>query len=204
MKKGKGCIISEKTVFEGSVNIGHYVLIGAHDDTADSMGIYIGANVNIGSFASIEENTIIGKNVVIDEKCSVYKNVTIGDNSKILYGAKIFSNSIIGKDCIVGSDIPERMILKDRVTFMGTVAHSYYNPLLDWDTTDEESPVVGTGSIIGVKSIIIGGVKIGNNCYLSAGEILRHDLPDNTVFLKGIIYPISKFKGLIKTRLSEK
>lgn len=83
---------------------------------------------------------------------------------------------------------------------MGEVAHSHYNPTLDWDTTDEPSPIIGEGSIIGVNAIIVGGISIGKNCYVSAGEIIRTDLEDNMVFIKGKAIPISKFKGLIKTR----
>ncbi|GHU13792.1 hypothetical protein FACS1894161_4060 [Spirochaetia bacterium] len=59
---------------------------------------------------------------------------------------------------------------------------------------------IGDGSIIGVNALIIGGITIGKNCYISAGEILRTNLDDNMVFVKGKVLPITEFKGLIKTR----
>ena len=200
IKKGEGCIISEYVIFKGTANLGHYVLIGAHSNNTEKQPIEIGINANIGSFAIIEDYSIIGDNVVIEDKSSIYKNVIIGDNCKILYGARIYSNSKIGNDCIIGEDVPERMILGDRVTFLGSVSHSYRDASLDWDTTDEESPIIGDGTIVGLKSILIGGITIGKNCYVAAGEVLNHNIPDNTVYYKGEMHPISKFKGLIKTR----
>jgi glycosyltransferase involved in cell wall biosynthesis len=197
--RGEGCIISDKAVFKGTAKLGHYVII-EDSDNSEKQPIHIGNNVNIGSFAIIDSNSSIGNNVVVEDKCSIYKNVIIGDDCKILYGARIYSNSKLGNGCIIGGDIPERMILEDRVTFMGSVSHSYRDASKDWDTTDEDSPIIGEGSIVGLKSIIIGGIRIGKNCYVSAGEILRHDLPDNTVYHKGKIHQISIFKGLIKTR----
>ena len=199
IKKGRGCIISENVIFKGVANLGHYVLIGAHSDNANQ-SIEIGNNADIGSFTIIEADSKIGDNVVIEDKSSIYKNVLIGNNCKILYGARVYSNSKIGNDCIIGEDIPERMILGDRVTFLGSVSHSYRDASLDWDTTDEESPIIGDGTVIGLKSILMGGIIIGKNCYVGAGETLNHDLPDNMVYLKGEMHPISKFKGLIKTR----
>lgn len=35
---------------------------------------------------------------------------------------------------------------------------------------------------IGVRSIIMPGVTIGNNCVIAAGSVVTKDVPDNTVF----------------------
>ena len=96
--------------------------------------------------------------------------------------------------------MPEGCTLKDNVTFMGEVAHSHYDPSQDWDTTNEPSPCIENGSIVGVNALIVGGINIGKNCYVSAGEILRHDLPDNKVYIKGEVRDITEFRDLIRTR----
>jgi acetyltransferase-like isoleucine patch superfamily enzyme len=83
---------------------------------------------------------------------------------------------------------------------MGEVAHSHYQPKRDWDQTDEPSPTIGEGSIIGVNAILVGGISIGKNCYVSTGEILRVNLPDNSVYIKNKIVDIKSFRGLIATR----
>ena len=199
MNKQVGCgvVICSSAIFQGKYNIGNYSIIG---ESSSGNVITIGDNAHIGSFCLLYDGSQLGCSIEIDDYCAIYSNTKVGNRVKLLYGKKIYSKSVIGDDCIIGGNIPERMILADRVTFMGEVAHSHYNPKSDWDTTDEPSPEVGEGSVIGVNSLIIGGVHIGRNCYVSAGEILRCDLPDNSVFLKGRIYPLSNFKGLFQTR----
>ena len=193
----KNIFISKNVNVEG-LKIGNFSMIG--DDNEQPRNLTLGKNISIGRFCFIEGTVFIGDNFILDDYCAVYSGAKIGNNVKLLYGKKIYGNAQIGNNCIIGGNIPERCILGDKVTFMGEVAHSHYNPMLDWDTTDEPSPTIGDGSIIGVNALIVGGITIGNNCYVSAGEIIRTNLEDNMVFLKGKVIPISKFKGLIKTR----
>ncbi len=194
---GCGVVINSSVNFQGRYHIGNYSIIG---ENSSGNALNIGNDACIGSFCLLYDGSQLGCNIEIDDYCAIYSNVVVGNRVKLLYGKKIYSKSIIGDDCIIGGNVPERMILSDRVTFMGEVAHSHYNPKSNWDTTDEPSPEIGEGSIIGVNSLIIGGIRIGKNCYVSAGEILRCDLPDDSVFLKGKIYSLSSFKGLFQTR----
>jgi len=197
MKKGAGVVIHKNVVFHGDYSIGNYTVIGEADNEHN---IIIGKGICVGSFCLLYSGSKIGDSVEVDDYCAIYRNAIVGNRVKLLYGKNIYSNSYIGDDCIIGGNVPERMIVADKVTFMGEVAHSHYNPKSDWDTTDEPSPEVGTGSIIGVNALLIGGIKIGCDCYVSAGEILRHDLPDHSVFLKNQIHKITDFKGLLQTR----
>lgn len=41
---------------------------------------------------------------------------------------------------------------------------------------------VGNNVYIGVRSLILPGVTIGNNCIVAAGSIVTKDIPDNSVF----------------------
>jgi len=41
---------------------------------------------------------------------------------------------------------------------------------------------VGNNVYIGVRSIILPGVTIGNNCIIAAGSVVAKNVPDNTVF----------------------
>ncbi len=180
-----------------TVKIGEFCFLGRGNTNNLTK---IGKHGTIGSYVIIEKGVTIGNNFAIDDRCTIYSNAHIGNGLILCYGKNIHANAIVGNDCIIGGHVCERMILEDRVTFMGEVAHSHYNPKSDWNTTDEPSPKIGEGSIIGVNSLIIGGITIGKNCYVSAGEILRTDLPDNSVFIKDKIYPISSFRGLFTTR----
>lgn len=41
--------------------------------------------------------------------------------------------------------------------------------------------VIGDNVYIGMRSIILPGVKVGNNCIIAAGSIVTKDIPDNSV-----------------------
>lgn len=199
MSTGVGAVLYQNVNFLGGYTIGNYSIIG---DAGDSPPLTIGDGIKVGSFCRLYSGSDLGYNVEIDDYCAIYSSTIIGNHVKLLYGKKIYSRAVIGNNCIIGGNIPERMVLADKVTFMGEVAHSHYNPNNDWDTTDEPSPEVGEGSVIGVNALLIGGIKVGCDCYVSAGEILRHDLPDHSVFFKNNVYNINKFKGLIQTRFN--
>lgn len=40
---------------------------------------------------------------------------------------------------------------------------------------------VGEGSLIGARSVIMPGVKIGKNCVIGVGAVVTKDVPDNSV-----------------------
>ena len=40
---------------------------------------------------------------------------------------------------------------------------------------------IGNNSVIGVRSIILPGVKIGNNVIVGAGSVVTKDIPDNSI-----------------------
>jgi UDP-2-acetamido-3-amino-2,3-dideoxy-glucuronate N-acetyltransferase len=157
--------------------------------------------VVIGRFCVVDPTANLGAGVILDDYSAVYGSATIGAKSRVLYGAKVYDRAVIGAECIVGGDISERAILEDRVTFMGRMAHSHYNPTADWDTTDEPSAYIEEGAVIGDAAILIGGLRIGRGAYIGAGEIVRHDVPAHTVFLKGALTPITHFRGLIRARV---
>lgn len=41
--------------------------------------------------------------------------------------------------------------------------------------------IIGNNVHIGFDSIIMPGVKIGNNCIVGCGAVVTHDIPDNTI-----------------------
>lgn len=40
---------------------------------------------------------------------------------------------------------------------------------------------VGNGTWIGAKSVILGGVNIGEGCVVAAGSVVTHDIPSNSL-----------------------
>ena len=199
-KIGTGIYVSRNTRYEGRLIIGHNSIIGFSFDIDDKSPIIIGNNVKIGAFCVIHADSIIGSNVEIDHYCRVGQGVKIGDNSKILYGTQLFNRCEVGKNCIIGGDLSERVIVEDNVTFMGELAHNHRNPNLDWDTTDEPSPIFKKGSVIGVGATIMGGISIGPYSYIGSREFIKYDVGSKKVVYNGKISNLEDWRGIIQVR----
>ena len=40
---------------------------------------------------------------------------------------------------------------------------------------------IGDNTIIGIRSIILPGIRIGNHCYIGAGSVVTKDVPDHCI-----------------------
>ncbi len=101
-----------------------------------------------------------------------------------------FKNLIIGNKCFIGTDVfldlPDRIILEDE-----SIISAGVKILTHQDTGDRKmskyyprkvAPVkIGSGSWIGVNSIILAGITIGKNAVVAAGSVVVSDVEDNTV-----------------------
>lgn len=71
--------------------------------------------------------------------------------------------------------------ITDEVRFInhdgGTLIFRYQEP----DLEITKKIIIGNYVYIGIKAIILPGVKIGNNCIIGAGAIVTHDIPDNSI-----------------------
>lgn len=197
-KIGKGIYIHPAVKIGQNVSIGHCSCIGYGNPNDGE--IIIGNNVTIGAFCVVHFGTTINDSVEIDHYCTLGINSKIGKNSKLLYGKHVYEETVIGENCIIGGNVADRTIIEDNVTYLGEIVHSHRNASLDWDTTIEESPIIYRGSFIGVNALIIGGRKIGPSAYVGAGEIVRTDVREGMVLMKGEIKPIKTYRGIFKTR----
>ena len=120
--------------------------------------------------------------------------------TRVLYAKHVSEDAQIGAHCIIGGHVADRTVIEDNVTYMGEIAHSHHNATLDWDETEEESPVVYRGSFVGVNALIIGPRKIGPCAYVGAGETVRTDVGEGMILVGGQIQPLAKYRGMFKTR----
>lgn len=194
---GTNIWIDDKVDIGENVTIGHGSCIGYGSGEKHTQ---IGNNVTIGSFCTIESGCAIEDNVEIDCYCRVGFDTTIGLNSKILYATAVFNHVSVGKNCIIGGDLVDRVIVEDNVTFFGEIAHRHENPNIIWDVDTEPSPKILAGSVVGVKALIIGDVTIGPQAYVGAGEVVRTDVPPRMVLFKGKLTPLDFWRGVIQVR----
>lgn len=188
-------IISSDVIFSGMYEIGHYNVIGKMSNNSH---IIIGNNFKMGSFSKIEDNVHIGNNCYLGDYCGIYQLCELGNNVIIEHGSRIYARCKVGNNVIISGNVSQRVIIEDGVRFLGRIAHSHRDHTRDWKKTIEPSPIFRKGCFIGINSLIIGNVEIGENAYISAGEIVRTNVPKDSVLLKGKIYPKSFFKGFIK------
>lgn len=197
-KVGTGMFVHDKVKIGKNVTIGHCSCIGF--GSPDDGEIIIENNVSIGAFCVIHFGAIIRESVIIDHKCVIGCDVEIGKNTKILSGKEVTYQAKIGENCIIGGNVPDRTIIEDNVTYFGEIAHSHRDASKDWDTTEEESPTIKQGSLIGVNALIIGSLEIGPCAFIGAGEILRVNVGERMAYMKGTIKPLEYYKGTFNAR----
>ncbi len=190
--------IDPDVIFVGSAHIGFSSCVGYGAKTDEPA--YIGDGVRIGAFCVIEHGVHIEGDVEIDHYCRIASGVRIGAKTRILYGAQVFNDVKIGRNCIIGGDLVDRTIVGDEVTYQGNTAHSHRDPTGDWDETEEPSPVIESGSVVAIGALLVGPVRVGPRAYVTAGEVVKCDVPEETVLQGGKLLPLSEFRGIIKVR----
>ena len=76
-------------------------------------------------------------------------------------GITIHKRAKIGKNCKIYQNV--------------TIGAGKYNP-----TNNSNIPEIGNNVTIYANSVIIGGIKIGDNAIIGAGSIVLDDVPPNT------------------------
>lgn len=190
--------IHPTTLFDGGASVGFCSRIG-HGVTAEEP-VRIANGVRIGAFCLIEGGAQLDERVEVDHYCRIASGVRVGAGTRVLYRAQIFDEVTIGKNCIIAGELVDRTVVGDNVTFQGNTAHSYTDATGNWDETEEPSPVIKSGSVIGVDAILIGGITIGPRAYVAAGERVTCDVPEEMVLQGGELKPLSRFRGMIKVR----
>lgn len=166
----------------------------------------IGAGTEVAAHVLIEGGAAIGSNCLIDAYCRICTGAVIGNETQVLYGAAVFEDARIGRKCIIGGNVADRTVIEDFVTFFGEIAHDYRiaGDLKSWDHGSKRpSPVIRTRSVVGQNALLVGGIEIGPDAYVAAGETVRCNVPPGFMFARGALSPLSKYKGLIQARTDQ-
>ncbi len=135
-------------------------------------------NLRVEMFVAIE-NATIGKHVFLGSEVQ-FKNATIGDYSYI--NAKTHVNHTrIGKFCSIGPEV--QFGLGKHPTNLISTHPTFYATNKPFDTFSDKNYFkefqeieLGNDVWIGSKSIIMGGVTIGNGAIVAAGSIVTKDV----------------------------
>lgn len=195
-KTGVGSVVGPQVRAGVGLEVGHYSVVGSDGP------VEIGTGVRIGNYCLVEAGATIGDRVSIDSYCRISAEAVVGEWSQILYGAQVFERARVGARCVVGGSLIDDAILGNDVTYMGNMAHSYRQPgnLEAWDEVVQKSIKVGDNTVVGERALLIGGIEVGARSYIAAGEVVRCDVPPETVVIRGKLVPMHKFRGLIQAR----
>ena len=163
--KKKSLVKNSHIIVEGSNNIlyidketllnNSYIKIEGNDTK-----IFIGANCCL-------------KNLTIDMK-NENSVIKIGDKTSI-EEARITSfepyKIEIGKDCMFSADI----------VIMNTDVHKIYDTTTKLKTNEGKEISIGNHVWLGIRTIVLKGVNIGDNSIVAAGSIVTKDVKANTV-----------------------
>ena len=141
----------------GSSVVDPYLITGADR-------IHIGSNVQIAARSWLS---------VVDEHLGrrYDPHLLIGD------GASLGPDIVIA--CIGRVEIGARVLTGSRV-FIGDTYHDYRDPgaaVLDQPMADPEPVYIGEGAFLGIGSIVLPGVTVGERAYVAAGAVVTTDCP---------------------------
>lgn len=135
----------------------------------------------------------------------IKRTLKVGSNTKILTNLFNFGSEPylieIGDNCLITSGVKF-------ITHDGSISVIYNKfsglPLKDvYGKYNKFGKIkVGNNCFIGINTIILPGVTIGDNTIIGAGSVITRDIPDNTVYAGNPAREICKLEDLQETVLN--
>ena len=171
LQAGVDCTIDVNVIFEGKVELGNNVSIGANTiinntkigDNSEILPFshivssQIGKDCFIGPYARLREGSEIADGARIGNFVET-KKAKIGQSTKANHFTYL-GNAEIGNDVNIGA---------------GTITCNY-------DGKNKNKTEIGDGSFIGTNSSLVAPVSIGKNAYVGAGSTITKDVPDSSL-----------------------
>ena len=168
---GSDCEIDVNVIFEGKIQLGNNVSIGANNYLKDVVigdntriepfshlcNAQVGANCNIGPYARLREGSVIEDAAKVGNFVETKKTI-LGKGAKANHFTYL-GDAEIGENTNIGA---------------GTITCNY-------DGENKHKTSVGENSFIGTNSSLVAPVEVGKNAYVGAGSVITKDVPDNAL-----------------------
>lgn len=128
----------------------------------------------IWHLAQVRENAVVGENCIVGRGAYIDTGVVVGDNCKIQNNALVYSPALLEEGVFVGpaavftNDSFPRAINPD-----GSIKSAN-----DWESI---GVTVRRGAAIGARSVVLGGVEIGEWALIAAGSVVTKDVPPHAL-----------------------
>ena len=194
--------IGENSIIDPSVIIGYPIRsktkqITLNDQTSSietlydesSSGSKIGKRNHIRAFSTIYEDTQLADDVETGTHVVIREKSQIGSGSIIGSATIIDGEVTIGKNARIQSQnfIPPKIKIGDNV-FLGPSVRFANDPYPVSSRLIQT--VVKDHAIIGIASIILPGVTLGERSVIAAGSVVTKDVPSDTVVIGSPAKPI--------------
>jgi len=137
---------------------------------------FIDEGADVGPNCFIRPCTSIGKNARVGNACEV-KNTLIMDNTHVGHLSYV-GDSILCERCNLGAGTITANLLFNN----GTVKMQIKDSLVDTGRR-KMGAILGDNVKTGVNSVLMPGVKIGNDSWVGPNFMVEQDIPANTVIL---------------------
>ena len=129
----------------------------------------IGEGTRVWHFCHVMSGAKIGHHCSLGQNVMVASDVTIGDNVKVQNNVSIYTGVTIEDDVFLGPSC---------------VFTNVVNPRSQINRKSEYLPtLVRRGATIGANATIICGATIGRYAFISAGAVVRGEVPDYALML---------------------
>ena len=135
-----------------------------------------------GSYISIGDDCLINGRLVTEtsnSKINISNNVFIGGNTILdcLNEIKIYENVLISYECILTDHDSHSTISEERKIDL----ERFQSNLMKWNEVKNKPIIIKKNAWIGMRSIILKGVSIGEGSIVAAGSVVTKDVPDYTL-----------------------
>ena len=171
-------IIYDNVVIGANCVIGEYTIIGRNNldllfnENTDAKQTVIGDNCYIDAYTFISMGAKIGTNVTLGPNTFIGRYTKIGNGTKCHYHAQIYENVVIGANCKIGGFCCNDVVVGDNSNVYGKLIHKF-NMRND---PRKKPPMIGSNVTIGVDSVIIDGIVIGDGSYIASNSIITRDV----------------------------
>ena len=135
-----------------------------HESSYVDEGAEVGAGTKIWHFSHVMTRARIGERCNIGQNVLVSPEVTIGNNVKIQNNVSLYTGVTVEEDAFLGPSMVFTNVINPR---------SHINRKNEYKTT-----LVKKGASIGANATIVCGTTLGRYCFIGAGSVVTHDVPD--------------------------
>jgi UDP-2-acetamido-3-amino-2,3-dideoxy-glucuronate N-acetyltransferase len=135
-----------------------------HESSYVDEGARIGNGTKIWHFCHIMGGALIGENCNIGQNVFVAAKVIIGNNVKIQNNVSLYTGVIVEDDVFLGPSMVLTNVTNPR---------SHVNRKQEYKTT-----LIKRGVSIGANATIVCGITLGQFCFVGAGSVATHNVPD--------------------------